>query len=144
MLDEQKGDVSLERIMEMAEDDVLKAKNPEEKERAWKRYSDIHKIYNERLKIQNDRYVSEGKMALDAEKLDSDKIRQEFSDKEERSTLRKDRIIRIAFKVGELGLVTGGLVIQALMIHNNLIETDMVSKGMSKNLFGRLGDYLRG
>ena len=143
MLDEQRADDSLERVMKMAEDECLKAKTKEEKEAAYEKYLKLHHIYNDRLKIQNDRYVAEARNELDLEKMENEKERQAFIDIEEKKSKSKDRWIKIGLKVGEFGFLAAGFVVQAIIIHNNMIESDSISKATSKGFMNRLTDYFR-
>lgn len=144
MLDETKADESLERVIEMAEDWILKARNNDELESACERYCNLTKVYNDRLKVQNERYVSEAKMALEAEKFDHDKEVQEIISEEERKARNKEFIFRAAVDALKLGYIGYGYTIQTLQMHNNIIETDPISKGMTRNLFNRLGDFIKG
>ena len=136
-LDEEKADNSLEKIMENLDDDILKAKSSEEKGRAIEHALKSHEIYNERLKIQNARHVDEAKNQFDFE------IRSKTAE-DEKAKARKDMIVKIALKGGEFLLMGVGIFIQGLIIHNNIIETSQISKGVTRGIIGRFGDYLKG
>ena len=136
-LDEEKADNSLEKIMENLDDDILKAKTSEEKGRAIEHALKSHEIYNERLKIQNARLIDEAKNQFDFE------IRDKAAE-DEKAKARKDMLVKIALKSGEFLLMGAGIFIQGVIIHNNIIETDPISKGVSRGIIGRLGDYLKG
>lgn len=136
-LDEEKADNSLEKIMENLDDDILKAKTSEEKGRAIEHALKSHEIYNERLKIQNARLIDEAKNQFDFE------IRDRAAE-DEKAKARKDMLVKIALKSGEFLLMGAGIFIQGVIIHNNIIETDPISKGVSRGIIGRLGDYLKG
>ena len=144
MLNENKADSELEKAMEMVSDELLKAKTPEEKEKAAEKFQALHRIYNERLKIQNDDLVQRGKSELDSEKFDHDKARQEEEDVENKKARRREFWSKIGIKAVELGIVATGVVIQCIMIHNNTIETDAISKGTTRTIIGKFGDYLKG
>lgn len=136
-LDEEKADNSLEKIMKNLDDDILKAKTSEEKGRAIEHALKSHEIYNERLKIQNARLIDEAKNQFDFE------IRDKAAE-DEKAKARKDMLVKIALKSGEFLLMGAGIFIQGVIIHNNIIETDPISKGVSRGIIGRLGDYLKG
>lgn len=142
-LDEEKANKGLEQMMKEAEDRRLKAKTPEEIKAASEECAQLHRIYNDRLKIENDRYVQEARNELDLEKMKVDQERAERNDIEEAKSKRKDRWIKVGLKAAEIGVVVAGIGLQAIIIHNNLIETDGISKGVSRGIFGRIGDYLR-
>lgn len=136
-LDEEKADNSLEKIMENLDDDILKAKSSEEKGRAIEHALKSHEIYNERLKIQNARLIDEDKNQFDFE------LRNKAAE-DEKAKARKDMIVKIALKSGEFLLMGVGIFIQGLIIHNNIIETSQISKGVTRGIIGRFGDYLKG
>lgn len=136
-LDEEKADKSLEKIMENLDDDVLKAKSVEEKGRAIEHALKSHEIYNERLRIQNARLIDEAKNQFDFE------IRSKAAE-DEKAKARKDMIVKVALKGGEFLLMGVGIFIQGVIIHNNIIETNSISKGVTKGIIGKFGDYLRG
>lgn len=136
-LDEEKADKSLEKIMENLDDDILKAKNGEEKGRAIEHALKSHEIYNERLRIQNARFIDEAKNQFDFE------LRDRIAE-DEKAKARKDMIVKVALKSGEFLLMGVGIFIQGLIIHNNIIETSSISKGVTKGIIGKFGDYLRG
>ncbi len=144
MLNEQKADLSLETIMEMAEDQVLKAKTDEDKKEAYNTYVNLCKIYNERLRIQNEHCDSESKIAFEVEKMENDKTIQEITVIDEREAKRKERWIKIGSKALELSIVGLTVFMEAAIMHHNMIKTDDVSKANSRNVMNRLGDYLKG
>lgn len=136
-LDEEKADGSLERIMKNLDDDILKAKTSEEKGKAIEQALKSHEIFNERLRIQNTRLVDEAKNQFDFE------LRQQVVE-DDKAKARKDRIVKVALKGVEFGLMGLGILMQGVIIHNNIIETDSVSKGVTRGIIGKFGDYLKG
>lgn len=144
MLTEEMADRSLEKIMQVAEDEYLKAKTKEERDSAAERYLSLHRIYNDRLKIQNDRMNDESRNQIDAEKLDYEKEHQAGLDIEDKKSKSKDRWIKIGCKAAEIGVMGACVFIQSIIIHNNMIESDPISKGVTKGFVGRLGDYFKG
>lgn len=143
MLKEEIADASLEQVMEMAKDDILKAKDSDEKKEAHERFISLHKVYNDRLKIQNDYLVAEDKNALDTEKFDHEKkVREEESIMDSRRSTR-DFIKEVGFTAAKVGLVGLEVAFQGIMIHNNIIETDPVSKSATKGILGTISNYLR-
>lgn len=143
MLDEKKADDSLEKIMEMIDDMVLKAKTKEEKEKALEWAKEFHRINNDRLKIQNDRYVSEAKLALDAEKFDHDKEVQAEAIERENRMRTFDTIFRTAFQSFGAGAMVYGLYNQRRMINENVIDTNEISRATSRGVFGAFADLFR-
>lgn len=143
MLNEAFADGSLEKIMAMAEDDVLKAISPEDKKTAIERYANLHRIYNERLKIQNDYASSEARIVMDSEKFDYEKQKVEAEIEAESKRSNKDFIKDIAITAAKLGMVGAEIAFQGIMIHNSLIETDAVSKSATKGILGTVSNYLR-
>ena len=144
MLDETKLDESLEVILKMAEDDILKAKTPEERQKAWDNYESIQKIGTERIKVQNERYISEGKLRLEVEKMENEKELNERKFEAERKDRLADNIINgvaLGFKMSGFG---AGLFTQWSMMRANHIAMDPVEKGMEKSITGQFGNWLSG
>lgn len=144
MLDETKADELLESIMKRADDDVLKAKTPEEKEKAMKIAIEWHKVYNDRLKTQNEHLSSESKIELDVEKMENEKAAREESAEAEKLAKRRDFWGKVAIKAVEFGFMLGGTFISMSYNRNNIIETDSMSRAIRKATDNRLGDYIRG
>ena len=139
MLIEESIDRSLEKMILSAEDSYLKAKTPEEKTESYRSYIELTKVYNERLKIQNDRLIAENKQSLEAEKLENDVQVERIRVEEKKKEDRIDRAERIAFKFLDSAAVGIGLGFQGSMIKHSIIETDNVSKGMTKGLMNNIG-----
>ena len=144
MFDESLADESLQKAMVQVEDDMLKARTSEAKEKAMEQVKEIHKVINERIKIQNDRMIAESKNVLDCEKFDSEKEQEEKKRLDEKKSKRVDNCIRVGFRVAEIALVTGTFIVQLANLRNNLIETDNLSKAATRNVLGIIGDYLKG
>lgn len=142
MLDENQLDELLESITKKANDDLLKAKTPEEKAKAYENCKDLHKICNERIKIQNDRYISEGKLKLDAEKFDDDVDYKKEVLASEKKSKKKEWWVDFGFKALKTAAVLGVVVSEFIMLDNSLIKTNDVSKSVSKSGMGTFGKWL--
>ncbi len=163
MLDETKADAQLERLMELAEEEYTSAESSEDKKAAMDKIKSLQGIANDRIKIQNERLNAESRIELECEKLDhdikyqaeKDRIDQERAnqdkkyqaekDEKDRKQSRREFWINIGLNACKVALVGAGIAIQVIMIHHNdMIETNNISKGITRSIFGRLGDYLKG
>ena len=144
MLTFEGPDRELEDAMKMAADELLKAKSTDERETAARKFETLHKIYNERLKIQVDRDQAEEKLCVEKEKLEREQVYQAEMSEKEKKDKRVDRAVKIGLKVVEFGLVGAGLVLEVAMLHHNTMAMDPITKGNQKNILQKIGGYLNG
>ncbi len=159
MLDESKFDDSLVKMIEKAESAVLNAKTKEEAEAAKKWYGELQREATSRRKVDNDHLDNEGKILIEGERFDYDKVYQEKKDEleykrlelERQYQMEKDRLdrrhsrvelgINVAFKLFTSALLVFGLKNQRDMAKNDIIETDSISKGVTRSLMDRFKDF---
>ena len=135
---------SLDKVLSVALDDVLKAKTPEEKNDANERFVKAYKLKNERDKIENEKILSEERLKMEVDKTIADIEIQEARLEAETKARNKELMIRSISKGIEFGLFGVGLTSQFAMMHNNYIELNKPGQEVTRGLLGKFGNYLNG
>jgi len=143
MLNSKSANEELESMMSKLYDEYLKAK-AEDKDACFKRWEAATKLWNERLKTENDYLIREDQNKIECEKFDYEKQIQEQRRIDEIKAKRTDVVINSIFKGMQIGLAAGGMYTQAVQTRYNLIETDSISKAATRATNNMWANWLNG